>query len=207
MSQTRANTLQLAALLGFIAGMPVLAIPAVNNSLDAWLFPAAMPVDTLPLAIADASPSPASSPALSQSQSQSPSQSAAASPTIDPLSMTPAVSAAGSPTVSPSDLRSTDLVERLPPADIPVTTSRFESVQRRLQELGAVYFRLEDTGETPGRYRFRCELPLPGNATYLRPFEHADADPDRAMQAVLDEVELWLAAKRMRPMRKGAEDR
>ncbi|MFM7070903.1 MAG: hypothetical protein ACKO38_03790 [Planctomycetota bacterium] len=204
MSQTRANTLRLAALLGFIAGMPVLAIPAVNNSLDEWLFPAALLVDTLPLPIAEVSPSHTPSP--SNSPLWSPSQSSPTSPPIDPLNMTPAVSAAGSLAVSPADLRSSDSVARLPPADIPVTTSRFETIQRRLQELGAVYFRLEDTGETPGRYRFRCELPLPGNATYLRPFEHEDADPDRAMQAVLDEVELWLAAKRMRPMRKAAVD-
>jgi hypothetical protein len=162
----------LAALLGFIAGMPVLAIPAVNNSVDEWLFPAASPVDTLPARIEVG-------------------EGAASSASAEVASL------GGASTV----------VERLPPPDIPISSNRFESVQRRLQELGAVYFRLEDTGGSAGRYRFRCEFPLPGNTTYLRPFEHEDADPHRAMQAVLDEVELWLAAKQMRPPPTGAANR
>ncbi len=179
-SQTRASTLRLAALLGFIAGMPVLAIPSVNHSLDEWLFPAAPAVDTLP---ARAGAAAADSTAVVRETA-----SGSAKDTLAGLS-------AGSSTGTLDGAMAT---ARLPPPDIPVNAHRFEAMQRRLQELGAVYFRLEDTGESPARYRFRCELPLPGNMTYLRPFEHEDGDPDRAMQAVLDDVELWLAAKRMR---------
>jgi len=178
----------LAALIGFIAGMPVLAIPSINHSLDEWLFPAAPAVDTLPVqrgtAAADLAAVVRDTAAGSAQETLA---GLSAGPSTDTLAGT-STGKSGGPLAT----------ARLPPPDIPVNASRFEAMQRRLQELGAVYFRLEDTGESPARYRFRCELPLPGNMTYLRPFEHEDVDPDRAMQAVLDDVELWLAAKRMR---------
>jgi hypothetical protein len=206
----------LGALLGFIAGMPVLAIPAVNNSLDEWLFPAAPPVDTLPsVDRPEDRPDSSDSPTIPGTPTNAARmRTVAGAVDKDRLSDglsdgMPGGTTGGTPggkaggtiggTTNRMTNRMTDAVARLPPTDIPVSSSRFEAIQRRLQELGAVYFRLEDTGGSPSRYRFRCELPLPGNATYLRPFEHEDADPDRAMQAVLDEVELWLAAKRMRP--------
>jgi hypothetical protein len=192
----------LAALLGFIAGMPVLAIPAVNNSVDEWLFPATSPVDTLPARIkvgagdrvGKGDKAGAGGKAVAGGK---PGAGGKVGEDAASTASAELASLGGASTV----------VERLPPPDIPISSNRFEAVQRRLQELGAVYFRLEDTGGSAGRYRFRCELPLPGNTTYLRPFEHEDADPHRAMQAVLDEVELWLAAKQMRPPPTGAANR
>ena len=89
-----------------------------------------------------------------------------------------------------------ELVERLPPAESVVDAHRFEVLQKRLQDLGAAYFRLEDTGSSESRYRFRCEVPLPGNSTYQRPFEQEDMDPIRAMERVVAEVEVWCAAQR-----------
>lgn len=201
-SQTRANTLRLAALLGFIAGMPVLAIPAVNNSVDEWLFPAASPVDTLPVRI-----KVGAGDRVGQGDKAGTGGKALAGGKPGAGGKVGEGAAASASAELASLGGASTVVERLPPPDIPISSNRFEAVQRRLQELGAVYFRLEDTGGSAGRYRFRCELPLPGNTTYLRPFEHEDADPHRAMQAVLDEVELWLAAKQMRPPPTGAANR
>lgn len=176
MAQQRTNSLRLAGLLAFVAVMPILAVPAVNRRLDAWLFRGETALG---------------GPFLERSK---------LAPKV-PKDVTSPPDAAGSPLerhVEPGFVESggTELVERLPPAESAIDSIHFDALQKRLQDLGAAYFRLEDTGSSQARYRFHCEVPLPGNSTYQRPFEQEDMDPLRAMERVVAEVEVWCAAQR-----------
>jgi hypothetical protein len=71
-----------------------------------------------------------------------------------------------------------------------------EELMRRLERLGAVVVRLERRRDVPAGYVFRCELPLPRNPRYHRFFEAVDAEPARAIQRVMRDVEVWKATAR-----------
>jgi hypothetical protein len=64
-------------------------------------------------------------------------------------------------------------------------------IQQRLHELGATYSLLESWGAQGQLYRFYCKVAVGGNANYTRYFEATDADPVRAMNIVLEQVEAW----------------
>jgi hypothetical protein len=71
-----------------------------------------------------------------------------------------------------------------------------EALYGRLEALGATVLRLEKEQAHPARYRFRCELPLPGSPGYSRFFQALDAEPAKAVQRVLADVEAWRSAAR-----------
>jgi hypothetical protein len=70
-----------------------------------------------------------------------------------------------------------------------------EQLIRRLEQMGAVVMRLERQPGAAG-YLFRCELPLPHNPRYHRFFQAGDAEPARAIQRVIRDVEAWKAGDR-----------
>jgi hypothetical protein len=74
-------------------------------------------------------------------------------------------------------------------------TAQFRGMEKRLRELGATYYLLETWGSSGDRYRFFCKMSLAGDADYNRNriFQATAADPLRAMQDVLAQVEQWRA--------------
>ncbi len=74
-----------------------------------------------------------------------------------------------------------------------ICTDQFPRMEKRLRELGATYYLLETWGSTGDRYRFFCKMAIAGNADYNRNriFQATAADPLRAMQDVLAQVEQW----------------
>jgi hypothetical protein len=71
------------------------------------------------------------------------------------------------------------------------TTDPFTWMQRRLKELGAIYYRLENGGPKGEMFRFQCQMAVPGNPNGVQPFEAIEGDPLKAMQRVLQQVEVW----------------
>jgi hypothetical protein len=67
----------------------------------------------------------------------------------------------------------------------------FDSIQKRLKQLGATYYLLESWGTQQQMYRFYCKMAVGGSADYTRYFEATSADPLQAMVQVLREVEAW----------------
>jgi hypothetical protein len=72
-------------------------------------------------------------------------------------------------------------------------TNRFDALQQRLKQLGAIYYRLESWGQHGEMFRFECKMGLDSNPQYSRYFEAIEHDPARAIEHVLDDVEAWLA--------------
>lgn len=68
---------------------------------------------------------------------------------------------------------------------------RFTCLKDRLRELGANYYLLETWGSQGQLFRFYCKIAIGGSPNYARYFEATDADPLRAMSAVLEQVEAW----------------
>lgn len=202
----RTHRFRLAGLLGFVVAMPILALPAVNERLDSWLFAAPAPTPRgakvaakrdWPAAV-DATAAVPPAPADAGGMKGAPGATGVPeSAPLPPTATDPSLSAARSDRRGGDDGAAGN-VERLPPADLVVDLRQFAACQTRLQELGAAYFRLEDTGQVGARYRFRCEVPLPGNGSYLRPFEQEHDDPLEAMRQTVAEVEQWCAAHRTR---------
>jgi hypothetical protein len=77
------------------------------------------------------------------------------------------------------------------PASVEQGADRFSQIQRRLRDLGAVYYRLETWGsKTPG-FRFHCRVALGEHKGLSRHFEATDFGALASMEKVLAEVELW----------------
>lgn len=74
----------------------------------------------------------------------------------------------------------------------PYDRAQARAIQARLKELGAAYFAL-DYFPRDDRYRFRCEVELPGASPYRRPFEASAGQPLEAMWQVCAAVEGWQA--------------
>ena len=70
-------------------------------------------------------------------------------------------------------------------------TERLGELFRRLHQRGALVMRLEKHPGDSSTHRFRCELPLSHAPRYRRFFQVYDADPIRAVERVLAEVEAW----------------
>lgn len=66
---------------------------------------------------------------------------------------------------------------------------RFTQYQRRLQELGAIYYLLETWGERGQLFRFYCKVGVGGNPNYTRYFDATDPEPLGAMAKVVQQVE------------------
>lgn len=68
-----------------------------------------------------------------------------------------------------------------------------QSMQQRLQELGATYYRLETWGAGGEQYRFYCMVAVGQDASFVRCFQAVDVDAMKAMQQVLAQTEAWRA--------------
>ncbi len=68
---------------------------------------------------------------------------------------------------------------------------RFTQCQRRLQELGAVYYLLETWGDRGELFRFYCKVAVGGNPNFTRYFDAADPDPLTAIGKVIQQIEAW----------------
>ena len=67
--------------------------------------------------------------------------------------------------------------------------TRREAIERRLQEMGAVYSLLEMWGSDAPRYRYHCRVAVAGNPQVTRSFEAHGRNPSEAMEQVLRAVE------------------
>lgn len=72
----------------------------------------------------------------------------------------------------------------------------FDSMHRRLEELGATYYLLETWGRGGALYRFHCKMAIGENPNFTRQFEATDSNPMVAMRRVLGEVETWHEKRR-----------
>ena len=84
------------------------------------------------------------------------------------------------------------VAESTPPQS-PPGSDQFALIRRRLDELGATYYRLESWGNEGRLYRFYCRMAIGGSPNYTRYFEAKDPDALGAMAKVLREVESWRA--------------
>ena len=73
---------------------------------------------------------------------------------------------------------------------------RLATLQRRLEQLGATYYRLESWGNEGPRFRFECRVAFDRASACARHFEATDRDPMQAIAAVVRQVEAWVAAQR-----------
>ena len=177
-------TLRVIALLAFLAAMPVLALPTVNEWIDDRLFgvtsksdAAAPPAATVVASSRDpheSLPGPLRKPADD-------------SPPPAPRTRVDKGERDNEPTLAKT-------FSRLPPTEPHVDSVRYQSVQQRLQELGVDYFVLEKSASDAPSYRFHCRIAVPGSTVYARPFEINDADPLHAMERALADVESWCAS-------------
>ena len=78
------------------------------------------------------------------------------------------------------------------PPSAPV--DRFASIQQRLRQLGATYYRLETWGDRGEEFRFQCRIGSGQDARSVRHFEAMDLDAVRAMVRVLGQVESLQAS-------------
>ena len=81
------------------------------------------------------------------------------------------------------------------PRPSPPQGDTFVSIQERLRDLGAVYFRLESWGSGQEQFRFQCEMAVAGTPGLTRHFEAVNRDPLLAMNKVLAEAEAWHASR------------
>lgn len=77
---------------------------------------------------------------------------------------------------------------------LPREPNPFLAIQLRLRALGASYYGLETWGEAE-LYRFQSKVAMDRDPEYHRYFSAVDADPLRAMERVLREVEDWCAGR------------
>lgn len=75
------------------------------------------------------------------------------------------------------------------PANEP--TNEYQTVRQRLDRIGAKNIRSEK--EASGEYLFHCELEHPKQPGVLRVFEARHADEEKAMLAVTESAERWVA--------------
>ncbi len=71
----------------------------------------------------------------------------------------------------------------------PPSPDSFKQIERRIQDLGATYYRLEADGTGTEPYHFCCMVSMAGDANHIHRYEARDSDPLRAMEKVLHEVE------------------
>ena len=97
----------------------------------------------------------------------------------------------GQPATVQMPLQSSPPTANAPSSGDAAMIDPFTWMQRRLRELGAIYYRLENGGPKGEIFRFQCQMAVPGSPSGVQPFEAIDADPLKAMQQVLQQVEAW----------------
>ena len=78
----------------------------------------------------------------------------------------------------------------------PAQNSDFEQISKRLQQLGATYYRLESWGNGQPLFRFQCRMAIVGSTGLTRQFEATHQDPAEAMRQVLRQIEVWQESQR-----------
>lgn len=191
---------RLATVWGFLGILPLLALPPVNRRINQWIH--ATPATSLTtqsgadgvgLSGENESRSPAgereavvvSSVVVTDSEVLLPTVAAQASSSSD-ASPVGGDQPGGGP--SHPDTRPSNHTPLWEP-------HRVMAIQERLKELGARYLILENLRDRQ-IYRFHCRVDVGDHAIYARVFESLDAQPQRAMECVLSDVEAWISAQR-----------
>ena len=86
--------------------------------------------------------------------------------------------------------------DRMVPVERPAGENSFAESERRLRELGAIYYRLESWGADAEFYRCSCSVALSPRSRATRHFEAIDAAPSQAIDAVIKQVDAWRAIRR-----------
>ncbi|NLS95090.1 MAG: hypothetical protein GXX96_23285 [Planctomycetaceae bacterium] len=73
----------------------------------------------------------------------------------------------------------------------PDTLDQFRFIEKRLRDLGADYYLLENWGNQGECYRFHCRIAVANNSNFTKHFEATDSQPLAAMTRVLADVEAW----------------
>ena len=86
-----------------------------------------------------------------------------------------------------------DPVARLASIERPATTSAttWADLRKKMKDLGVARYTLE--GETDGRVRFRCVIPVDGLKAIGHHFEAEGDDEQQAAEAALKRIALWKA--------------
>ena len=86
-----------------------------------------------------------------------------------------------------------DPVARLASIERPVTSpsSSWADLRKKMKELGVTRYSIE--GETDGRVRFRCVIPVEGLKAIGHHFEAEGDDEQQAAEAALKRIALWRA--------------
>lgn len=199
------NQVRLAGLLGFVLGMPVLAIPAVNGGIERWWNG---PDDAT--AYAEVSHTPARLRHTDDDllEPETGDTTTRKSESGDNENSTEEGSASPPPPVAPSAPPPAPPLNRLPDtAQEPVTdrsSNSFGEMQQRLRALGCTQWRLEAVPEDEELVRFTCQVPLPGHDSYQRTFTADARDPMDAMAQTMDQIDQWRKAHVERPARPAA---
>lgn len=69
--------------------------------------------------------------------------------------------------------------------------NRFADSERRLRNLGASYYRLENWGDDGHFYRCCCSVAAAPHSRATRHFEAIDAAPSQAIESVIRQVQAW----------------
>jgi hypothetical protein len=78
-------------------------------------------------------------------------------------------------------------------AQTPTSNPNQTAIERRLQSLGALHYRLETAGPQGELFRFQCKMGLEANPNYVGYFEATSSESLTAMKQVLEQVESWRA--------------
>lgn len=112
-----------------------------------------------------------------------------------PHGSTPAWSETPPPVAPASEPPRREPWQNAPPVSDAAEEDTFDSMHRRLEQLGATYYLLETWGRGGALYRFHCKMAIGENPNFTRQFEATDSNPMVAMKRVLGEVETWHAKR------------
>ena len=85
-----------------------------------------------------------------------------------------------------------DPVARLASVERPaVSSSSWADLRKKMKDLGITRYTIE--GETDGRVRFRCVIPVEGLKAIAHHFEAEGDDEQQAAEAALKRITLWKA--------------
>ncbi len=73
----------------------------------------------------------------------------------------------------------------------PDTLDQFRYIEKRLRDLGADYYLLENWGNQGECYRFHCRIAVANSSNFTKHFEATDSQPLAAMTRVLADAEAW----------------
>jgi hypothetical protein len=157
--------IRLTVIAGFLALMPVLAMPAVSRSVDDLLYDHP----------------------LERAVSQVPIEAGGGSEEHSSLETS------GAPVVKMGGSTTAGRLLEWKLAALSVERVRIDEIQQRLKKLGASYLLLEQLEGEAEPYHFRCVMPVPGSGVYGRPFDATENEALLAMERVLTAVERWCA--------------